>query len=150
MYYNADGSPFFNKKGVCGIERWYGIKNRVIEERYYVGEGVRGKSTDGYSGVQRSYNKKGKLVYERYIDEDNQLMVVPALGYAKIQNEYHNGNHIKTVSYYDDQNQLTAGPEGAAVVDNTYVFFNNLTTTVYYGTDGKTPVNSIAGYARSP
>ena len=61
MFYNADGTPYFNKKGICGIEQTTGLRGRIIEERYFIGEGIRGKSTDGYSRFVRVFNMKGKV-----------------------------------------------------------------------------------------
>ena len=148
MYYNADGSLYFNKKGICGIRIRRGIKNRIIDEQYYVGEDIRGLSTDGYSRIKTNYNSKGKITAQWYYDENDHLKVVESLGYAGVQYEYRNAKYLSKTSYFDENAKLMNGPEGAAVIQHIYGKDNAVKTTNYLGADGKTLVNNPDGYAR--
>ena len=49
-------SLYFNKKGICGLQRWLGTRDRIVEERYYIGEGIRGKSA-----ANCGFNAMGKI-----------------------------------------------------------------------------------------
>ena len=89
MYYNADGTPYFNKNGVCGVCKKTGRRGRIVEEYYYVGEGLRGRIIDGYAKVKRTYDTYGKVIIESYYDENDQPMMVELLGYARVKNHYY-------------------------------------------------------------
>ena len=96
MYYNADGTLYFTKKGICGIEQVRSVMlKKVTEEYYFIGENQRGKSTDGYSGVIRKYTQYKKLVFEQYLDENNKPMIVEKLGYSRIKNTITNKRNIR-------------------------------------------------------
>ena len=81
-YYNADGTPYYNDQGVCGIGT---IKkgNYQKEIFYYTGENQRGSCIDGYFKTQIYTNSRGKTTIQSYFDADGQLMIVERLGYAK-------------------------------------------------------------------
>ena len=53
MYYNADGSLYYDERDVCGVCSKQG---RHKDEYYLVGEGKRGKCADGYSRTIVKYN----------------------------------------------------------------------------------------------
>ena len=145
MYYNADGSLFFTNKGYCGIKQLY--KNRkVVDESYYVDEGVRGYSTDGYSRTTLQYTLWKTVGYQCYYDDQDKLMCPEGIGYAKIKNIYNSRYLVRTECYGAD-NKLMLGPDGYAVVE--HVFRNKLNTEdILYDTDGKTVINGNRGYAR--
>ena len=145
MYYNADGSLFFTNKGYCGIKQLY--KNRkVVDESYYVDEGVRGYSTDGYSRTTLQYTLWRTVGYQCYYDDQDKLVCPENIGYAKIKNIY-NSRYLVRTEYYGADNKLMIGPDGYAVVE--HVFKNKLNTEdILYDTDGKTVINGSRGYAR--
>ena len=145
MYYNADGSLFYTNKGYCGIKQLY--KNRkVVDESYYVDEGVRGYSTDGYSRTSLQYTLWRTIGYQCYYDNQDKLMCPESIGYAKIKNIYSSRYLVRT-EYYGADNKLMIGPGGYAVVE--HIFKNKLNTEdVLYDTDGKTIINGNRGYAR--
>lgn len=146
MYYNADGTPYFNKNGVCGVRKKAGRRGRIVEEYYYVGEGVRGRSIDGYAKVKRTYDTYGKVIIDSYYDENDQPMMVELLGYARVKNIYLS-NHLVRTEYYDTKQKPVRSATGIAVIK--YQIENKMTVSeAYYDTDGVTLVNNPEGYAR--
>lgn len=145
MYYNADGSLFYTNKGYCGIKQLY--KNRkVVDESYYVDEGVRGYSIDGYSRTALQYTLWRTVGYQCYYDDQDKLMCPEGIGYAKIKNIY-NSRYLVRTEYYGADNKLMIGPDGYAAVE--HVVKNKLNTEdILYDTDGKTVINGNSGYAR--
>ena len=147
MWYNADGTLWYNKKGICGIEIAKNYRGQVVEEYYFTGEDQRGKSTDGYSGVNRKYSKYRKLAMEKYLDENDKQMVVESLGYARVLNTISNKKYKTREEYYDENNKLTINTQGYSIAIHKYDR-GQLMESNYYDTDGKTPVNIKDGYAR--
>ena len=147
MYYNADGSLYYNSKGICGVETVTDQgRKKVVEEYYFTGENQRGKNTDGISGMLRAYNKYNKMTMERFVDENDQPVVMERLGYCRVKNGYMR-KHITSSEYLDAAGQPVLNADGYALVKYEYEQ-NSLISTTYYGTDGKTPVNLAAGYAK--
>ena len=147
MYYNADGSPFYTKKGICGMEQLVNGRKKVVEEYYFTGENKRGKSTDGYSGVIRKYNKYGTIGIEQYVDEKNRPMMVEQLGYSKLRNTIVNKKYIVATEYLDTEGNRVLNKAGYAVMRNEYEN-KQLVKVEFFDTDGKTPVNTIGGFAK--
>ena len=146
MYYNADGSLFFTPAGYCGIQRLTTSRNWVTDESYFCGEDQRGYCVDGYSRVTKEYTTNGKVSIQAYYDDKDQLMFVEKAGCAMLKNAYNLGNLVRT-EYYNENKEPMPGPEGAFAVE--YKYDNHLLTEKnYYDTDGKTPVNTIDGYAK--
>lgn len=148
MYYNSDGSLYFTKNGICGLQRKLGPRNRVIEEQYFIGEGVRGDCTAGYSRVTRSYSKKGKVLIERYYDARDRKTIPDSLGYHEVRYTYFRGSYTQQAAYYDTEGNLMRCNKGYAVMDYTLTQEGKVTQVVYLDRDGRTPVNSDKGYAR--
>lgn len=144
MYYNADGSLFFTNKGYCGIKQLYKNK-KVVDESYYVDEGVRGYSTDGYSRTTLQYTMWRTIGYQCYYNDKDNLMCPENIGYAKIKNIY-NSRYLVRTEYYGVDNKLMLGPDGYAVVE--HIIKNKLNVKdVFYDVDGKTVINGKDGYA---
>lgn len=144
MYYNADGSFFYNSKGYCGIKQ-YKENRRVVDESYYWGDGIRGTCTDGYSRTTKRYTLRGQVINQSYYDEQDQLMIPQSIGYAKIKNTYNSQYLVKT-EYYDDNEKPCLCPNGYAILQNK--FEKKLKTeTSFYDVDGKTIINNTNGYA---
>ena len=144
MYYNADGSLFFNDKGVCGIAKTP-QKNGKTTQYYLVGDGVRGNCVDGYSMTKIEYSK-GRVAKQGYYDVNDHLMVVPSLGYAQIINYYVAGGVFRTF-YFDENGKRALGPDGYAMVENTYLK-RKLVRKTFYDTDKTTKINGKNGYAQ--
>ena len=144
MYYNADGSPYYNNIGVCGIARTP-LKHGKTTEYYLVDEGVTGSCSDGYSMTKIEYSK-GRIAKQGYYDDNNRLMVVPKLGYAQIINYYQSAGVYRTF-YYGTDGRPMAGPNGYAMAENNYTN-RKLTARTFYGTDKKTKVSCTEGYAQ--
>ena len=148
MYYNADGTLYYTKKGVCGVEQVKSVAlNKITEEYYFIGENQRGKSVDGYSGVIRKYSQYKILASEQYLDENDKPMIVEGLGYSRVKNTIYNKRLIVLSEYLDENGKPVLNVDGYASQENKYVG-NMLVSTTYYGTDNKTPVNIRAGYAK--
>lgn len=147
MFYNADGSLYFNQQGYCGFRRRLGKSNRVMDESYYAGEGIRGYCTDGYSRVTTDYTLQGDVSVQRFYDAEDNLMVVPNLGYAMVKNTYKNQRLIQT-EYFDENKELIRGKDGYAVAVYRYDRKACPAETAYYDADGKTLVACKDGYAR--
>jgi len=146
MYYNADGTLYFNSNLICGLLRKLGQRNRVVEEQYFVGEETRGNSKAGYSRVTRYYNERGKVQNERYYDAQDQAIIVPSLGYAEVHNIYHNMRDLIRTEYLGTDRKPVRCVKGYSVI--SYTFENRaVTEMIYLDTDGKTPVNCDEGYA---
>ena len=146
MYYNADGSLFFNARGWCGIEQGRNRQGRTVDERYFAGENERGLCAEGYSRVTWTYTRGGKITSQRYYDEKGRLTAPEKAGYAVLRNEY-SGNYLTRTEYLGADRKPAAGPEGACIVGYKYEG-GKLIRTSYYGADGRTPVNGKDGYAR--
>ena len=147
MFYNADGTLWYNNKGICGIEILQNVRKQIVEEYYFTGEGERGRNTDGYSGVIRAYNKYRKQTLERYVDENNKPLVVEKLGYAKKLLVITDKKRLSREEYYDDHNRLTTGPKGYSVMAQSFEH-GQVTEVRYLDTDGKSLINTVDGYAR--
>ncbi len=147
MYYNADGTMFFNDSGICGVEKKQIAGTLTEENRYFIGEGIRGRCNDGYSGIKTVRNIRGKTVFIGYYDENDEPMIVEALGYAQMKNSY-NRNLILQTTYFGTDGKPICGVEGFAIVKNT-IQNKEIVKTVYYDTDGKTITNGPAGYAQA-
>ena len=146
MFYNADGSLFFTPDGYCGIQRLTTTRNWVTDESYFCGENQRGYCIDGYSRVTKEYTSKGKVRVQAFYDDKDQLIYVEKAGCAMLKNDYNLGNLVRT-EYYNESKEPMPGPEGAFAVE--YKFNNHLLIEKnYYDIDGKTPINTIDGYAR--
>ena len=136
MYYNADGSLWYSKKGICGIETLQNIRKKVVEEYYFTGEDQRGKSTDGYSGVLRVYNKSGILTMEKYVDENDRPMVAEELGYSKKHVTVRENKLRVREEYFDENSRPTLCAKGYSVIAQTFEN-GQLTETRFLDTDGK-------------
>ena len=147
MWYNVDGTLWYNNKGICGNEIAKNYRGQVVEEYYFTGEDQRGKSTDGYSGVNRKFSKYRQLAMEKYLDENNKQMVVEKLGYARVLNTITDRKLKTREEYYDENNKLTINANGYSIAVHRYEHAQ-LMESNYYDTDGKTPVNIKDGYAR--
>ena len=147
MYYKADGTLYYNSNEICGLLRKLGQKNKVVEEQYFVDEGVRGNCKAGYSKVTRFYNMKGKVQNERYYDTTDRFTIVPSLGYAEVHYIYHNGKTLERTEYYGvDRNPIRCA-KGYAVIN--YVLEGSVVTEMdYLDVDGRTLVNCDKGYAK--
>ena len=145
MYYTAEGNLYYNKKGICGIETL--TSNALKEEYYFIGENVRGRSTDGYSGVRRRYSGYGQIITVQYLDENDQPMTVEKLGYAQLRNNYIFKNKLTDTEYMGPDGQPMLNPDGYAYMVNEYQD-KKLVSTTYYDTDKITPINIKAGYAK--
>ena len=147
MWYNADGTLWYNNKGICGNEIAKNYRGQVVEEYYFTGENQRGRSTDGYSGVNRKFSKYRQLAMEKYLDENNKQMVVEKLGYARVLNTITDRKLKTREEYYDENNKPTINANGYSIAVHKYEHAQ-LMESNYYDTDGKTPVNIKDGYAR--
>ena len=145
MYYNADGSPFFKKDGYCGVQR-YQKNPQIVDEKYFVGEGIRGNCKDGYSRTLIRYNNYKQITTQSYYDEQDNLMCPEGYVYAKIKNTY-TGRFIVKTEYFDTEEKPVLGPDGYAVVTYQYTK-RKISEAAYYAEDGKTPVCSKDGYAK--
>ncbi len=148
MYFAADGTPFRTERGIVGRSYRDGPGYLAAEEILYTEPGVRGYGAEGYSRVVRTFAKNGMISSQKFYDDQNKLMVVPALGYAEERHSFRNGVIETEATYYGTNGKLTVNADGFAAVKYTYDKANRLTEAVYLGADGKKPVNTAAGFAR--
>ena len=133
-YYNADGTPYYNKMGVCGVGT---IKKGAYHkiQFYYIDEDQQGPCLDGYSQTEIYTKTNGKITIQSYLDINGQPMIVESLGYFKVMNDYRNGKILKT-QYFGTDGKPICSIDGYAVLQNT-ITNKMIVKTNYFDADGK-------------
>ena len=145
MYYNADGTPYFNEQGLCGIGTTTYADYRK-EEFYFIGEGLRGPCDLGYYKIRIYSNARRQETARVYLDQNDQMMIVDSLGYAKVAYSYQSGEVSKT-EFFGANGERIRSIDGYAVLINT-VTRNGIEKTEFFDVDGRTRVTGPEGYAR--
>ncbi len=144
--YYLEGQPFCRPAGYAGVERDYDELGRVIAERYYGTDGVKGPVTDGYDEIHQAYNEQGKISRIDYY-LNGEPFYLPA-GYAAVEREYDEAGHIITERYYDGNGEKVLLTDGYHFYTQVYGEDGYVASLAYFGLDGEAVVNTRTGYHR--
>ena len=149
-YLNEDNKRVYNANlgnaPASQVKYTYNEKGLEMSRARFDAREQRLEDASGIHKYEYQYDSVGNLVKVLYYNKDEKPAHYRGL-YSSATIAYDDLYRCKEIAFYNDNGQLTPCEDGFAKCEYTYDKTGNITQIEFYGTDGKTHVNSHEGYA---
>ena len=116
--YYLNGEPFYLASGYAAVEREYDETGRIVEERYYDGEGRQKDRNEGYDELHQSWNEQNKPARLEYYLCGEAFSLLE--GYAALEREYDENGNVICEQYFGEDSEPIACTKGYEVLLREY------------------------------